>query len=302
VLRRPYSRLERYWGLIKRVSDEADADDADIVAAGLAFYGTLGLFPALLAMVSLYGLIADPVAIQNTIYGVARSLPAAGRDLLIGELSNFIARDSRSLSSSMVLGFLAVMWSASSAMSVLVRAINVAYDIPEQHGFFKRRRVAVVFTLAAMMGLFVIIPVVTLMPKALAFFHIGGMLVLLRWPAMAVAAWLSFGLLYRYAAQKSPLPSLRAVLPGATAAALLWVALCAVYSAYVENFTSFSSTYGALTGVIVLQFWLYVSALIFVYGAELNAELARHPFAQVQQELPLGEETQDHKRPTPRGL
>src|SRR4051812_44877533 len=135
--------VKRYWGLVKRVSDEADADDADIVAAGLAFYGILGLFPALLAMVSLYGLVADPIAIQQAIYGVTRSLPAAGRDLIVGELSNFIARDSSSLSLSMVLGLLAVLWSASSAMSVLVRAINVAYDIPERRSFFKRRRVAI---------------------------------------------------------------------------------------------------------------------------------------------------------------
>jgi len=281
------SPFERSWDLIKRVSEQADADDADIVAAGLAFYGTLGLFPALLAMVSLYGLVADPIGIQQAIYTVARSLPPAGRDLVIGELSAFIARDSSSLSLSMLLGFLAVLWSASSAMSVLVRAINVAYDIPERHNFFKRRRVAILFTVAGMFGLFVLIPVVAVLPKLLAFFHIGGAVVLLRWPVMAAVAWLTFALLYRYAAQKSPLPSLREVLPGASAAALLWVGLCAVYSLYVEYFTSFSSTYGALTGVIVLQFWLYVSALILVYGAELNAELARQPFNQVQQGLPL---------------
>ena len=294
--------FKRCWSLLKRVSDEADADDADIVAAGLAFYGFLGLFPALLAVVSLYGLVSDPRAIQNAIYGVARSLPPAGRDAVIGELSNFVARDSRSLSLSMILGFLAVLWSASSAMSVLVRSVNVAYDIPERHGFLKRRGVAVLFTLAGMFGLFALIPLVALLPKILTLFHVGGTVVLLRWPAMALIAWLTFAVLYRYAAQKSPLPSLREVLPGATAAAFLWVVLCGVYSAYVEYFTSFSSTYGALTGVIVLQFWLYVSALIVVYGAELNAELMRQPWGQAQQELPLSTgETSGDKRATPRG-
>jgi len=296
------SVVKRYWDLIKRVSDEADADDADIVAAGLAFYGILGLFPAFLAMVSLYGLVADPIAIQQAISGVVRSLPAAGRDLIVGELSNFVARDSSSLSLSMVLSLLAVLWSASSAMSVLVRAINVAYDIPERRSFFKRRRVAILFTLAGMFGLFVLIPVIAVLPKLLTFFHIGSALSLLRWPVLAAIAWLAFGLLYRYAAQKSPLPSVRAVLPGATVAALLWIGLCAVYSLYVEYFTSFSSTYGALTGVIVLQFWLYISALILVYGAELNAELSRHPLTREQQELPLvADVPAAHERTTPRG-
>lgn len=294
--------FKRYWDLIKRVSDQADADNADIVAAGLSFYGILGLFPGLLAMVSLYGLIADPMALQRAIDGVARSLPPAARELVIGELSNFIARDSHRLSVGMILGFLAVLWSASSAMSVLVRAINLAYDIPERRSFFKRRRIALLFTLAGMFGLFVLIPVMAVLPKLLTFFHIESALVLLRWPVMTAVAWLTFTLLYRYAAQKSPLPKLRAVLPGATVAALLWVGLCAVYSVYVEYFTSFDSTYGALSGVIVLQFWLYISALITVYGAELNAELARHPLAQSQPALPLVADVPvDDKPATPRG-
>jgi membrane protein len=295
------AHFKRYWSLLKRVSDEADQDDADIVAAGLAFYGVLGLFPALLAMVSLYGLVADPIAIQHTIYGIARSLPASARDVVIEELSKFVTRPSRSLSLSMVLAFLAVLWSSSSAMSVLVRAVNVAYDLPETRNFLQRRRVAVLFTLAAMLGLFVLVPLVALLPKLLTVFHVRAALAVLRWPAMALVAWLAFGLLYRYAAERSPLPSVRAVLPGATAAALLWVLLCALYSAYVQYFTSFSSTYGALTGVIVLEFWLYISALILVYGAELNAELERAPARAPQQELPLASPPGPHKRPTPRG-
>ncbi len=270
-----HASLERYWALLRRVSAEADADDADIVAAGLAFYGFLGLFPALLAVVSLYGLVSDPIAIQRTIYGVARSLPVAARDVVIDELSKFIARPSGSLSLSMILSFLAVLWSSSSAMSVLVRAVNVAYDLPERRTFLQRRRVAVLFTLAAMLGLFVLVPLVALLPRLLTLFHVGAAIALLRWPVLALVAWLVFAFLYRYAADRSPLASFRAVLPGATVAAVLWVLLCAVYSAYVQYFTSYSATYGAVTGVIVLQFWLYLSALILVYGAELNAELER---------------------------
>jgi membrane protein len=297
------ARFKRYWSLLKRVSAEADEDDADIVAAGLAFYGVLGLFPALLAMVSLYGLVADPVAIEHTIYAVTRSLPASARDLVIDELSKFVTSPSRSLSVSMVLAFLAVLWSASSAMSVLVRAINVAYDLPERRNFLQRRRVAVLFTLAAMLGLFVLIPLVALLPKLLTLFHVGAAVSLLRWPALALLAWLAFGVLYRYAAERSPLPTVRGVLPGATFSALLWVLLCAVYSAYVEYFTSFSATYGALTGVVVLEFWLYISALILVYGAELNAELEREPIiSHEQRELPLLAEGEANKRPTPRGI
>jgi membrane protein len=293
------AHLKRYWSLIRRVSNEADADDADIVAAGLAFYGVLGIFPALLAMVSLYGLVADPVAIQHTIYGVARSLPASARDLVTDELSKFVARPTRSLSLSMIVAFLAVLWSSSSAMSVLVRAINVAYDLPQRRSFLQRRRIAVLFTLGAMFGIFVLIPLIALLPKLLTLFHVGAAVAALRWLAMAAVAWLAFALLYRYAVEKRPIVSLRRVAPGATLAAVLWVALSGVYSVYVQYFTSFSATYGALTGVVVLEFWLYISALIVVYGAELNAELEREPVILDQQELPLID-VAEHKRPTPR--
>ena len=287
-LRVPRARFKDYWALLKRVSDEADADDADIVAAGLAFYGFLGLFPALLAVVSLYGLVADPIAIQNAIWGVARSLPASARNLVIGELAKFITQDTGSLSVGMLVGFLAVMWSASSAMTALVRAINVAHDLPETHGFFKRRGVAVLFTLAGMLGLFIIIPLLAVLPKLMIWLRVGAITALLRWPLIFTLAWLTFAVLYRYAVQKSPLPRMRAVLPGATTAAALWTLLCMVYGFYVEYLTSFSATYGALSGVIVLEFWLYISGLITVYCAELNAELARRPIGTEQQELMLG--------------
>ena len=270
--------FKRCWSLVKRVSDEADNDDADIVAAGLAFYGLLGLFPGLIAVVSLYGLVADPVAVQHTLSSVARSLPNAVRDVVFGELSKFVARDSRTLNWGMVFGVLAVLWSASSAMSVLVRSMNVAHDIPERRSFLKRRGSALLFTLAAMLGLIVLIPVVALLPKILKLFHVASALVVLRWPALALVALLTFGILYRYAVQRKPLLRVREVLPGAAIAAVSWVGLCAVYTAYVERFTSFSATYGALTGVIVLEFWLYLSASIVVYGAELNAELIREPW------------------------
>jgi membrane protein len=269
------SKLKRLWSLLNRVSDEADAHDADIVAAGLAFYGVLGLFPALLAVVSLYGLVSDPIAIQHTIYGLARSLPVAARDLVLGELSKFVAQSSGKLSVGAFLGFLAVLWSSSSAMGALVRAINVAYDLPEKRNFFQRRRAAVLFTLAAMLGMFLVIPLIAILPAVLSFLQIGAAIAALRWLGMTVGAWLSFALLYRYAAERMPALTLRQVLPGASVAAALWVLLCAGYSAYVQHFTSFNATYGALTGVIVLEFWLYISALIVVYGAELNAELER---------------------------
>jgi len=123
--------------------------------------------------------------------------------------------------------------------------------------------------------------------------HTHALRRLLHAPLIRVLlAFMAFGAIYRYEAERSPLPTVRQVLPGATVGAVLWVLLCAVYSAYVQIFTNYSATYGALTGVIVLEFWLYISALIVIYCAELNAELERGVFAADQQELGLPEPAQ----------
>ncbi|HEY2408371.1 MAG TPA: YihY/virulence factor BrkB family protein [Polyangiaceae bacterium] len=258
--------------LARRVITAADEDDVDIVAAGLAFYGLLGVFPALLAVVSTYGLVANPSDVESVLQSFSRTLPAQARDVIFAGLTAFVQRPHGSLSVGLVFGSLAVLWSASSATSAVVRAVNVAYGLPRHENFFQRRGVALLFTLGGVVGMAVLVPVITALPKLLGLFALGEFASLMRWPILFLLSFLTLCVLYRYAPRKR-IGSWRAVVPGALLFTALWLLVCGVYSFYVGRFADYASTYGALQGVIALELWLYISALIMLYGAELNAEL-----------------------------
>ncbi len=256
------------------VSDRADEHDVDIVAAGLSFYALLGLFPALLALVSVYGLVADPATVQRAVLGLAGTLPPQAHALVTQGLTDFVARTSGDLTLSIVLGILAVLWSSSSAMGVLVRAINLANAVPERRSFFARRLIALSFTLGGVVSVAFVVPAVTALPKVLSLLRAETLMAVVPPVVLGVAAFLSLLVLFRYAPYGKR-PTFAAVIPGAALASVAWLAVSGLYSVYVRFFARMTSTYGALEGVIVLSLWFYFSATVLLYAAELNVELAR---------------------------
>jgi membrane protein len=266
--------LKPLVSFIEKLGDRADEHDADIVAAGLSFYALLGLFPALLAVVSLYGLAADPQSIEAVIGDFARTLPPQARALILGSLTEFVKRSSGDLTLSAVLGIIAVLWSSSSGMSVLVRAINAANSVKERRGFFRRRLVALLFTLGGVVGVMVVIPAITTLPKILPALGAGASSLVLPPAALAAFAFGALLLLFRFAPASNP-PPFRKIAPGAALASLAWLGMSGLYSLYVRFLSSYSSTYGALEGVVVLQLWFYFSALVMLYAVELNVLLGQ---------------------------
>jgi membrane protein len=267
-------RIATVIQLVRRVSDRANEHDVDIVAAGLSFYALLGLFPALLAVVSVYGLVADPTNVEDVLTSLARTLPPQARTLVLGGLTGFVQRSSGDLTFSIVLGILAVLWSSSSAMGVLVRAINVAYAVEERRSFFARRLIALIFTLAGVVGVAVVVPALTAVPRLLHAFGADTLLVLVPPLVLAGLAFIVLLALFRYAPYRRP-TSFAEVAPGAALASVAWLVVSGGYSMYVRFFARLTSTYGALEGVIVLELWFYFSALVLLYAAELNVEFSR---------------------------
>jgi membrane protein len=268
------SHVKALVGFVRELGDRADAHDADIVAAGLSFYALLGLFPALLAVVSLYGLAADPEVLQAGIVDFARTLPPQARTVVLGSLTEFVKRSSSNLTLSAVFGIVAVLWSSSSGMSVLVRAINVANSIKERRSFFRRRLVALLFTLSGVIGVVVFIPAITALPKILPALGAEAPSLIVPPAVLAVFAFGALSMLFRYAPVRDTRP-FREVAPGAALASIAWLGMSGLYSYYVRFFSSYSSTYGALEGVIVLELWFYFSAQVMLYAAELNVLLAQ---------------------------
>jgi membrane protein len=268
------TRLKATVAFFEELDDMADDHDADIVAAGLSFYALLGLFPALLAVVSIYGLLADPQNVEGALVDFAQTLPPQARTVVLGSLADFVKRSSGDLTLSAVLGIVGVLWSCSSGMSVLVRAINATNSVKKRRSFFKRRLVALLFTLAGVVGVVIVIPGITALPKILPILGAGTPSLVVPPLALAVFAFGALSVLFRYA-PVGRTQTFREIAPGAAAASAGWLGMSGLYSFYVRFFSSYSSTYGALEGVIVLELWFYFSALVMLYAAELNVLLAR---------------------------
>lgn len=273
--------LKSLFEVGRGVNDRASEHDVDMAAAGLSFYALLGLFPSLLAIVSIYGLVADPVSVETVLSSLARALPPQARALVISGLAEFVKRSSGDLTLRIVLGLLAVLWSSSSGMSVLVRAINVAYEVKEHRSFFARRAIALLFTLGGVVSMAVVAPALTAVPRLLHLFHADTLLVLVPFFALALAAFVALLVLFRYAPYRRP-STFAEVAPGAALASVAWIVMSGGYSLYVRFLARFSSTYGALEGVIVLELWFYFSAQVLLYAAELNVVLARRRSAANQ--------------------
>jgi len=268
-------RLRAIVELVQSVRRAAHEDGVDVVAAGLAFYGLFGVFPALMASVSLYGLVADPIDMERTVQALSTVLPNPARLVVTHDLAALVARAPAGLGLSFALGLLVVLWSSSTAVSALVRAINLAYNIAPQRGFLHRRWVSLLFTLAAVLALSVAVPLVTALPVVFERLDWHPTLLALQPLVVTVLAFLSLLVVYRYAPEDARYQSIRKALPGALFAAGSWVVMSALYSAYVAYIGDFASTYGALEGVIVLCLWFYLLSLVVLLGAELNAELAK---------------------------
>ncbi len=269
------------YQLIRDASDRADDHDVDIVAAGLSFYALLGLFPALLAIVSIYGLLADPVSVEHVLMSLSGTLPPQARTIIRQGLGDFVARTSGDLTFSIVLGIVAVLWSSSSGMSVLVRAINVASGLKERRSFFARRLVALSFTLGGVISVAFVVPAITALPKLLRVLRVDTLTVAVPPLVLGAAAFGALLALFRYAPYGHR-PTFAEMAPGAAVASGAWLIVSGAYSFYVSYFARMTSTYGALEGVIVLELWFYFSALVVLYAAELNIELARRRSATQQ--------------------
>ena len=260
--------------LIRRLIDLASEHDADMAAAGLAFYGLLGFFPALLAIVSIYGLVADPASIASVLASLARALPPTARQVVLAGVADFVHRPSGSLGMSVGLGLAAVLWSASGAMSVLVRAVNAAYGTNDHRSFFARRGIAVLLTLGGVLGVAIVVPVITVLPKLLHFLRADTLTTIVPWVVLVILSFAGVLALLRFAPYRDR-PTFPGLVRGAAFTTMGWFVVSAGFSLYVRYIARFTSTYGAIEGVIVLEFWLYVSALVLLYGTELCAELER---------------------------
>lgn len=259
---------------LRALKDELKRDRVPAVAAGLAFYAMLAIFPALIALVSLYGLFSDPAQVESQLEQLYAVMPPSAADLIGSQMHALVAQSSGALGVGFLVSLLGLLWSASSGVSQLFAAINQAYEREETRSFLKVRGLAIGVTLALLVFAAAALALVALVPPALEALQLGGSvgsaITWLRWPLLALAVMLGLGWIYRLAPDRDGKPRWRWVSPGAVAATALWLAGSAAFSFYASRFGSYQETYGAIGAVIVFMMWLWISSLSVLVGAELN--------------------------------
>lgn len=259
-----------------RVKQQFKDDDVPLLAAGVAFFALLALVPSLVALVSIYGLVADPADIQTNIDEALSAAPTEVRDLVSSQLSSIVESEPSGLKVGVAVGLALALWSASSGMKHLIGAVNLAYDEKERRGFLKLRGLALALTLAAIVVGAAAVAGLVVLPNALD--SSGGegvvrtVLLVVRWPLFAVIALVALAAIYRWAPDRE-----RArwhwTSPGAIFATIVWVVASVGFSIYTANFGSYNETYGSIGAVIILLMWLWLSAFIVLLGAEVNSEM-----------------------------
>jgi membrane protein len=276
---RPGDVPARGWmDVLRRVRAEVKSDHVSLLAAGVAFFGLLALVPGLVALLSLYGLIADPARIEEQVLDALAAAPAEVRDMVSAQLQSIAEGSGGGAIVGVVIGLLVALWSASSGIGHLVEAINLAYDEGDGRRFVRRKALSLVLTLGAIVFVVVAFGLIALLPPLLAETGLGaaGRWIAggLRWVVLFGGLLVALAVLYRWAPDRDD-AQWRWTSPGAIVAALMWLRGSIAFSVYTANFGKYNGTYGSLGAVVVVMLWLMISAYAVVLGAELNAELER---------------------------
>ena len=259
-----------------RVKDEISTDNLSAIAAGVAFYALFAIVPALGALVSIYGLFADPLDVEEQIAAIAGILPGEALEIIKDQLHRAAAGAETKLGFAAFFGIALALWSATKGVSALFTALNVAYDEEEERGFIKLNLVTLAFTAGGVLFVLLAIALVVGVPAVTEALGLWGPIAwvvsIARWPVLAILLVVAMALVYRYGPSRDE-AKWRWISPGAVFATVVWVIGSIGFSWYVSNFGGYDKTYGSLGAVAILMMWFWLSAYIVLIGAELNAEM-----------------------------
>ena len=283
--------LRGWWDILIRTWKEFKEDQASLVAAGVTFYTLLAIFPALGAFAALYGLFADITDVQRHLALLSPILPPDALQFVGEQLVRLSAGNEGRLSLAFVGGVLLSIWSANGATKAMLTAMNIAYEESEKRSLVRQTATSLAFTVGYLLfGLSAVL--VLAIPPAIEPYAGTAAATLFRWiayPLLLAMVGTALALLYRFGPSRRP-AKWRWISLGAAAALILWLAAAAAFSIYVANFAHYDRTYGSLGAVIGFLMWLYVSAIVVLLGAELNAEMEHQTVrdSTIGPELPMG--------------
>ncbi len=266
------------WGVYGNISEHRVL----AIAGGVTFYALLAIFPAIAALVALYGLFAAPATIGQHLSDLASFIPGGAADIIGDEVNRLASQGSGKLGVTFLATFAISLWSANAGMKALFDALNIVYGEPEKRGLIKLNLISPGFTLIALVMLLLAIGAMVVVPVAMNYLGIGelgGAISLLRWPLLWFAVALVLACLYRWGPSREA-ARWRWITLGSAFGSFGWLAISMSFSWYVENFGSYNKTYGSLGAVIGFMTWIWLSTIVKLVGAELDAAIERHGSAR----------------------
>lgn len=267
--------LSGWRDILLRTKEQIIHDNVSIVAAGLAFYSLLAIFPAIAATVSVYGLLADPSEVERHFTAVAVAVPTAAQSLLSDQMIRIAEGSNGALSLAVVVSLVVALWGASRGTNAFMIAMNIAYNEREKRSLVKLNLIAILLTICLLLFSAVALVGTVAVPIAIGLMGMedqqSWMIALLRWPLLAVFFMVALAVLYRLAPSRRD-AKWRWVTPGSIVAVTLWLTASVGFSLYLSYFSSYNETYGSLGAVVATLMWFWLSAFVVILGAELNAE------------------------------
>ena len=266
----------RWMELAKAMGRALQEDRVLLVAAGVTFYLFLALFPAIAAFVALYGLVLDPARLSAHADALQGTVPPAAAEVVTGQLQALSAQRSGSLGLGAVLGLLVALWSATGGTKAILEGLNIAHGLTESRTFLRLNLRALGFTLGLMALLVLMIGLLAVLPAVLAQVQLGQvgeiLAIVLRWPVIGLVVAFALAVLYRWGPDRPP-PPWRWPTWASAIAAIGWLIASALFAVYVGSIADFGASYGAMATPIAVLLWLWVSMIVVLMGAELDAEL-----------------------------
>jgi len=290
----PVEIPRRGWrDVLWRTYEQVQEDRILSIAAGVVFYCLLALFPAVTALVSLYGLFAQSSTIQDHLAFLTTLMPAAAVTIIDEQIARVVSKGNTQLGVNFLVGLGIALWSANAGMKALIDALNIVYEEDEKRGFFKLNLVALAFMMGAILSLLLAIGAVVALPLLLDRIGLGHLTILLmdygRWPILTLGLIVGLAVLYRYGPSRRE-PKWTWVSVGSLIASVLWIAASAVLSLYLEKYAHYDATYGTLGTAIGLMIWMWMTTIVILLGAELNSEMEHQTAADTTEgdAKPLG--------------
>ena len=234
------------------------------------------MFPGIAGLIALYGLYADAATISQHLNTLAGILPEGGLQIIREQVERLTSQPAQRLGLATTFGLLVSLWSANGGMKALFDGLNVVYHETEKRGFFQLNARTLTFTLGGMAFVLLALGAITILPAAVSYLGLSRVVELAvkigRWPVLLLGVSFAIALIYRYGPSRDK-PQWKWITPGSLLAAAVWLGASLLFSWYTANFGSYNETYGSLGAVVGFMTWLWISTIVVLVGAKLNAEL-----------------------------